>query len=94
MIQKIKISEYPKDGEPDYSHLNPIVNFLIQNGNQSINTYIWGNNRTGYFCHLEKDIDFDGISEKFILPPSIKVDIKNQTIDCLNTYSIIKKSHL
>jgi len=91
---KIKISEYPKDGKADYDHLSPIVNFLLAGGNKSINEYIWGNNRTGYFCHLEKDIDFKGISEKFDLPDSIKIDKKNQVIDCFNTYSVIKKSHL
>lgn len=89
-MKKIKIEAYPKTGTPDYSHLQPIVDYLINSGNKSVNSYLWGNNRTGYFCHLQNDIDFDGIKKAFDIPDSIKIDEKTQTIDCFNTYSLIK----
>ncbi len=92
MMQKIKIAPYPKKGTVDYSHLQPIVDYLIENGNKSVNSYLWGNNRTGYFCHLKNDIDFEGVKKVFDLPSSIKLNEKTQTIDCFNTYSLIKKS--
>jgi len=90
-MEKIKIDPYPKAGTSDYSHLQPIVDYLIDNGNKSVNSFLWGNNRTGYFCHLQNDIDFDGVKKVFDIPDSIKLDEKSQTIDCFNTYSLIKK---
>jgi hypothetical protein len=90
-MKKIEIDAYPKDGSADYSHLQPILDYLIENGNSSVNTYLWGSNRTGYFCHLKNDIDFDGIRKDFDLPNSIKLNESTQTIDCFNTYAVIKK---
>lgn len=92
MMQKIKIDPYPKEGAADYSHLQPIVDYLIRNGNKSANSYLWRNNRTGYFCHLQDDIDFEGVRKTFDLPSSIKLNEKTQTIDCFNTHSLIKKA--
>ena len=40
MTQKVRIQAYPNEGEPDYAHLNPVVEFLIKNGNSSANEYI------------------------------------------------------
>ncbi|SMS01153.1 hypothetical protein VIM7927_02430 [Vibrio mangrovi] len=45
----IKIEEYAPDGMPNYHHLQPIVDYLLKNGNESCNSFLWGNNRTGYF---------------------------------------------
>jgi hypothetical protein len=90
VIQKRKITAFPEAGEADYSHLQPIVDFLIEKGNKSVNKYLWGNNRTGYFCHLNDPIDFDELETVFELPESIKWNEKNQSIDCYNTYSLIK----
>lgn len=91
MSGKVKIYPYPQAGKPEYSHLQPIVDFLLEGGNKSSNSFLWGNNRTGYFCHLKEEIDFKGILDNFELPESIKLDEKSQTIDCFNTYSMIRK---
>lgn len=88
-MNKTKVLPYPRDGEPSCSHLQPVVDYLINNGNKSVNTYFWGNNRTGYFCHLRYDIDFNELKKVFDFPESIKLNEKNQTIDCFNTYSSI-----
>lgn len=40
VTQKVRIQAYPNEGEPDYAHLNPVVEFLIKNGNSSANEYI------------------------------------------------------
>lgn len=92
MTKKIEIAAYPKEGEASYSHLQPIVGFLLEGGNKSSNSFLWGNNRTGYFCHLQKDIDFESVKAKFEIPESIKLNEDAQTIDCFNTYSLIKKA--
>lgn len=86
---KIKIDPMPKLG-PDYSHLSPIVGFLIEHGNELSNDFFWGNNRAGYFCHLKRNIDFALLREKFIFPESVVLNEGLQTIDCHKTYSIIR----
>ncbi|KZY42031.1 MULTISPECIES: hypothetical protein [unclassified Oleiphilus] len=89
-MSKVKILEYPKKGEPDYSHLNLVVEFLLSSGNKSANEYIWGVNRTGYFCHLVKDINFEALRLHFDIPPSIELSETEQRISCMNTYTDIK----
>jgi len=88
----IEISEYPASGKPEYAHLQPVVDWLLSHGNELAYDFMWGNNRTGYFCHLKRDIDFEGLEKNFKFPESIVIDKKNQTIDCHNTYSLIAKS--
>lgn len=92
MSEKIKIEPYPPVGEPEYAHLQPVVDFLLAHGNRSSNSFVWGNNRTGYFCHLKNDIDFEALKSKFDFPDSIKINEQTQTIDCFNTYAVIKKA--
>lgn len=92
MSEKIKIDPYPAPGELPYSHLQPIVDFLLENGNKSANAFLWVNNRTGYFCHLKKDIDFVRIKKNFEMPGSIKLNEVTQTVDCFNACSLIKKT--
>lgn len=76
--------------EKDYYHLQPVVDYLLSKGNISHNDFLWGGNKTGYFCHLEKDIDFDDLSSVFEFPDTIKINKKEQAIDCFTTYSLIK----
>jgi len=92
MSEKITIEPYPAAGQPEYSHLQPVADFLLEHGNKSSNSFLWGNNRTGYFCHLESDIDFEALKSNFHFPDSIKINEKTQTIDCFNTYAVIKKA--
>ena len=89
-MSKVKIAEYPNKGEPDYSHLNKLVEFLLESGNKPKHEYLWGVNRTGYFCHLTKDIDFNAVQTHFDIPPSIQLCEPEQRISCMNTYSNIK----
>ena len=62
--------------EKDYYHLQPVVDYLLSKGNVSHNDFLWGNNRTGYFCHLEKGIDFDDLLSAFEFPYTIKINKK------------------
>lgn len=89
-MTKQKIEPYAVEGKPGYHHLNPVVEYLLKKGNESSNNFIWGSNRTGYFCHLKGKIDFAQLLETFDFPESIKLSEDNQSIDCFNTYSIIK----
>jgi hypothetical protein len=86
----IAINRSASSEEKDYYHLQPVVDYLLSKGNVSHNDFLWGNNRTGYFCHLEKDIDFDDLLSVFEFPDTIKINKNEQTIDCFTTYSVIK----
>lgn len=87
---KFQVQQY-SSGSEDYAHLNPVIEYLIEvTDNQSCNNYIWGNNRTGYFCHLKNEIDFKGLHDRFQFPDSIVLDEEKQTIDCQISYSVIK----
>lgn len=87
---KINIKPYPSSGDPDYAHLQPVVDFLIGRGNTSVNDYLWGVNRTGFFCHLANEIDFEELRANFTFPDSVKLNAEEQSIDCHNTYSVIR----
>ena len=89
-MTKIKIPEYPNKSEPNYSHLHTLVEFLLASGNRSSNDFIWGVNRTGYFCHLVEDIDFKALHSHFDIPESIQVSEIEQRISCMKTYADIK----
>ncbi len=86
---KTLIEPYAKSGK-DYEHLSSIVEFLVKQGHESNNDFLWGSNRTGYFCHLKGNINFDLLKKKFDFPESIVLNEDLQTIDCHNTYSLIK----
>ena len=67
---------------PVYSHLEPIVDVLLQNGNYLAHKYRWGENRTGAFCHLSEDLDFDLIERSFEIPSIIRLLRDSNTIEC------------
>ncbi len=86
----IAIKHIPSEDQKDFEHLHPIVEYLLNNGNETCSDFIWGQNRTGYFCHLKYKINFDLLLSNFRFPETIKIDEENQIIDCLNTYTIIR----
>lgn len=86
---KIKL-EKKSTSKNDYDHLTPIVDFLISQGCKPKHDYLWGVNRTGFFCHLNGDVDIEIINGAFEFPESIIINEKLKQIDCLTTYSVIK----
>jgi len=68
---KIEITKLASNSAPAYYHLDSVVQFLLVNGNKSINEFIWGINRTGCFCHLKKPIDFESLLDSFTFPKTI-----------------------
>jgi len=68
------------DGQP-YEILEPILNLLLENGNEIKTDYRWGSNPTGYFCILTKDIDFELVEKTFKLPCSVQLMRKYGSID-------------
>ena len=75
---------------PVYSHLEPIVDLLLSNGNSLAKDYRWGENRTGFYCFLQAPLDFDLIEKSFAIPESIRLDRENDVIECDHTWASIK----
>lgn len=84
------IKKQPDNNESGYAHMEPIVDFLLANGNAL--TYVnskWGSDRTGYLCWLKKPIDKALILQHFILPETI-ITSESGDLDCHLTYVRIK----
>ena len=70
-MNKVDISDDAPEGQPSHAHLEVVVDYLIANGNSLAHTYRWGSNREGYFCHVLRSIDFDGLVATFNFPASV-----------------------
>lgn len=86
----MKNIKFDKRSIKPYEHLEPIVDFLLEKGNQLSRQYRWGENRTGYFCFLEEPIDFELIEKEFSLPSYIRFDREGNSIECDKTWVSIK----
>lgn len=83
-------SEKNQEGTPLYSHLEPIVDFLLSDGNSLTNKYRWGSNWDGYYCDLTKAINFSRLEEVFDFPKSIMLAKERNVIFCEKTRCVIK----
>jgi len=88
MSEKIPIQS-PPDSGPVYSHLDPIVDFLLAHGNELACDYRWGENRTNHFCNLKWQIDFDLLESNFTFPECIQLNRKRSSITCDVTWAEI-----
>jgi hypothetical protein len=70
-----------KDGTyPPYNHLQPIVDLLIANGNESRHPETFYPTKDGWLCSLKKKIDFDLLRDNLEIPESIKLDEEDGSI--------------
>ena len=82
--------EFDLAARPVYLHLEPIVDFLLKNGNRLARNYKWGENRTGFYCLLQKPLDFDLVENSFEIPDFVKFDRQSNTIECHKTWATIR----
>jgi hypothetical protein len=73
---------FDHDARPIYSHLEPIVDWLLDQGNRLSHAYRWGADRSGYFCHFKNTLDFDLIEVTFDLPPYVRINRETLSIEC------------
>lgn len=68
-------------GRPRYELLDPVIDFLLDNGNELATSYRWGSNPTGYFAILKHSIDFALIESEFEFPSTVVMNQKYGEID-------------
>jgi len=89
-MRKEKIEPMPLDEARPYSHLEPIVDLLIERGNEVSGPAKFYMDRDGWRCDLKRPINFRLVEERFDLPPSIFLSRSNDAILCQNTWIEIK----
>jgi hypothetical protein len=87
-MMKTRIATDPASGEVPYAHLKPIVQALIDAGNepspppggQVPNRLGFYQDNHGWRCDLLGPIDFDLLDRKFELPPSLSLNPEANSI--------------
>ena len=85
---KTRIAAEPASGEAPYAHLKPIVEALLEAGNEPSppsgghvpNRLGFYQDKDGWRCDLLRPIDFELLYRKFELPPSLSLNIKANSI--------------
>ncbi|MDT7570251.1 MAG: hypothetical protein QOE05_425 [Actinomycetota bacterium] len=84
MTDKRRIDEDPPAGGPNYAHLVPLVEGLIEHGNELANPPskggVFGGDQGGPVAFLTKRIDWDWVQENFELPDLVRYDGKDDEI--------------
>lgn len=86
----VTTSSFDSSIRPVYTHLEPIVDLLLQHGNELARPYRWGENRSGFFCFLAKPIDFHLIESTFMLPETVRLERSEGSVECDATWAVIK----
>lgn len=87
---KTRIPPMPLPNEKPYSHLLPMVDALLREGNEPVTPEVFFQDRDGWRCELRRPIDFELIRNEFDLPSSIILSDENDAILCENTWIEIK----
>lgn len=89
-MEKTKIPPDAPAGQVLHAHLEPVIDFLLLEGNRLTHSYRWGSNREGYFCHVRDPIDFVSLVNRFEFPESVLLVVERDTIYCRNTGCVIQ----
>jgi len=92
-VVRTKILPYPRNHlDKPYSHLQPLVDAMIEAGNEPVRDGGFYMDRDGWRCDLKRSIDFQLLANKFEFPKSIILSEPLDKIFCQNTWVEIKGS--
>jgi hypothetical protein len=91
-MAKTVIADQAEQGAQIYAHLEPIVDALLQSGNNLSRQERWGSTKDGFVCCLEGPIDFALVRRSFALPESIVLVDQKDLISCRKTWATINGS--
>jgi hypothetical protein len=84
---KIEVLRVPANlSDPPYSHLLPILDGLVANGNAPVNRAGFYMTRDGYRCDLTRSIDFGLLRRTFEFPPTIILSEELDSLFCKNSW--------
>jgi hypothetical protein len=75
---------------PPFQHLVPIIEALIEGGNEPVSSDWFCLDQDGWCCLLKNPIDFDLLESKFEFPSSISLSRKDNSILDTQTWIEIK----
>jgi len=81
------VSNNPKD---PFAHLIPIVDELVQAGNELVHKKIFHLDPDGWRCLFKKPIDFNLLERKFNFPNNIELSRQHDSILDINTWVEIR----
>jgi len=84
--EKITIEPNPTDASHPYTHLKPIVEALLDAGNESMYEKEFYLDKDGWRCDLKLPIDFVLVRQRFELPKSISLSSDHGSILCESTW--------
>jgi hypothetical protein len=91
---KAPIAPWPRDPKKPYSHLEPLVQALVETSNRTVRPEGFYLDKDGWRCDLEKPIDFALLAARFEIPPTIKLSPQHDSILCQNTWVEIQGPRL
>jgi hypothetical protein len=84
MTERTRIEADPPEGEPEYAHLLPLVEALIQHGNElarpSADGRLFSGDQGGPVAFLRGRIDWTWVQEHFDLPDLVRYDRREDEI--------------
>jgi len=87
---KKTISPLPDDPRRPFSHLEPLIDALLEDGNELIKGSKFYLDRDGWRSDLKYPINFQILKDKFVIPSSILLSEEHDSILCKNTWIEIK----
>lgn len=91
MTDTAKISiTYNSDNKPMYKHLEPIVDFLLEQGNSLARDERWHIDMSAIVCYLKDPIDFEKVKDQFELSNDIELNEEGNWIECAQTMCMIQ----
>jgi hypothetical protein len=87
---KIKIEKEGPHGKPRYFHLEPVVDYMLQQGNKLAHDFKWGSDKEGFYCCFSNPLDFEDIQKAFDFPDTIILIPSKNMIYCETTRCVIK----
>lgn len=88
-MEKVAISSMASTGEPEYSHLLPIVEALKAMGNAVKGSGFYME-KDGWRCEFVEPLDFENLEELFVFPSTIRVLPDFDAIHCTKSWAIIE----
>lgn len=83
---KTRIESESGDSGRPYGHLLPVVQFIIDHGNEAFRPELFYNTQDGWRCDFKRPINLDEVENNFDLPDTIIINRKDNVIWCKKSW--------